>query len=141
MKFMLVDTSVWSLILRRKNPKVSNKREAAAIDMLVYGLLREKVVTSPTVVTELTTGTSDAVREQIQSALSRFPSLPITPQIMQRATAIQRTCRSKGVQIGYRDCEIIATAEAAGCLILALDRDFEHAQRILGSELVVVLQS
>ena len=58
---------------------------------------------------------------------------------MERAKEIQRLCRSRGVQIGYGDCEIMAVAEAAGALILAVDRDFEHAQRALGTNLLVLL--
>jgi predicted nucleic acid-binding protein len=139
MKLVLVDTSVWSLVLRRRIPGVNNKREQSAIDHLVHGILSQCLATSTTVIRELTEGTSPALRALIEHALRGFPVLPVTTAIQQRAWSIWTLCRSRGVQIGQSDCEIIATAEAAGCLVLSLDRDFEHARRVLGSEFLLVL--
>ena len=139
MKLLLVDTSVWSLILRRRNPRVNSKREGAAIDHLVHAILMRRAATSPTVAAELANGASAVLRAHITHALSRFPLLPLSPGAMARAREIQTSCRKRGVQIGYSDCEILATAEAADALVLSLDKDFEHAERVLGTGLLVIL--
>jgi predicted nucleic acid-binding protein len=139
-KLLLVDTSVWSLVLRRKGIPSMTKRQQAAVDLLEQGLLLGRVVTSETVVRELLDGVlSDELRKKIAAVMDQLASLPLRREHMERAKEIQRTCRSRGVQIGYADCEIIAVAEAAGALVLAVDRDFEHAQRVLGCDLLVIL--
>lgn len=123
---LFVDTSVWSLALRRDDdshaPEVARLREALQS--------REPVVTTGLVLQELLQGFRGPKAHH--AIVERFASLPtIVPDRDDHVTAaeIRNTCRRKGVQLGTIDALLIQLCIRHELTMLAADRDYEHAAR------------
>lgn len=125
----LVDTSVWSLALRRDHPpdslEVDELRRALAGDDIV--------VTTGLILQELLQGfVPDRARQQI---IERFASMPLVQPVRDdhiAAADLRRACRKSGVQLGTIDALIAQLAIRHGHTLLTTDRDFEHAARHIG---------
>lgn len=123
---LLVDTSVWSLALRRdveaNEPEVQELKEA------LFG--SDVVVTTGLVLQELLQGFSGAkARTQI---IERFASLPLLQPDRDDhigAAALRNTCRQAGVQIGTVDALLAQLAIRHDLTLLTTDKDFTHAAR------------
>ncbi|QQS00977.1 MAG: PIN domain-containing protein [Austwickia sp.] len=123
---LLVDTSVWSLALRRDEastaPEVEELRRALAGGDLV--------ATTGLILQEVLQGAVPArVREQIAD---RFAALTlISPDRADHvgAAELRNTCRRAGVQIGTIDALIAQLCLGRGLTLLTTDRDFRHAAR------------
>lgn len=123
---LLVDTSVWSLALRRDAPdpvpEVATLREA-----LSGG---EDVATTGMILLELLRG---AVPQSARSAISRaFDSLLFlepTRADYESAADLANDCRARGVQLGSVDALIAQLAIRHELTLLTTDRDFVHAAR------------
>jgi hypothetical protein len=121
---LFVDTSVWSLALRRDVagtvPEVSRLREA--IDS------GEAIFTTGLVLQELLQGFSGPkARTEI---LERFAALPlIVPDRDDHAAAaeVRNSCRRSGVQIGTIDALLIQLCRRYELVMLSTDRDFHNA--------------
>ncbi len=120
----LVDTSVWSLALRRDEvdpaEEVSRLRDAL--------LARESVYTTGFVLQELLQGFRGL--RQRDAILDRFAALPtITPDRDDHveAAAVRDQCRRNGVQLGTIDALLVQLAIRHELALLSTDRDFEHA--------------
>lgn len=122
---LFVDTSVWSLALRRDGP-ASAPQVAALIQALEHG---EPILTTGLVLQELLQGFSGPkAREQI---LDRFSALPLlVPDRADHieAAALRNTCRSHGVQIGTIDALLAQLSIRHSLLMLSSDRDFERVE-------------
>lgn len=126
---LLVDTSVWSLALRRERP-----HDAPQVDELVRALGgTDVVVTTGIILQEILQGfVSDRARTQI---LERFESMPlIEPERDDyiAAAELRNTCRKAGVQLGTVDALIAQVAIRHKYTLLTADRDFEHAAPHVG---------
>jgi predicted nucleic acid-binding protein len=122
----LVDTSVWSLALRRD--RESEAPEVAQLrSVLTSG---QPVFTTGLVLQELLHG---FVGPKARTAiLERFEALPtITPERVDHVAAaeLRNTCRRRGVQIGTIDALLIALCLRHELLLLTTDADFQHASR------------
>ena len=123
---LLVDTSVWSLALRRDStsdaPETGRLREALAF--------REAVYTTGLVLQELLQGfRGPTAREAI---VERFACLPmIVPNRDDHVAAadIRNTCRRQGVQIGTVDALLARLCLRHDLELLTTDGDFFHAAR------------
>ncbi len=121
---VLVDTSVWSLALRRSTaaaePAVQELREL--IDdsrALIIGPIRQEILSG--------------IREQAQydtlrDNLRAFPDLELITVDYERAAELFNLCRRQGVQGSNTDFLICAVAERLGLSILTTDRDFQLFQ-------------
>jgi predicted nucleic acid-binding protein len=123
---LLVDTSVWSLALRR-----DGERTEPAVRHLRDALLgAEDVVTTGLVLQELLQGVSGAKgRSQI---VERFAALPLLlPDLQDHidAATLRNACRQAGVQIGTIDAVLAQLCIRHDLTMLTTDRDFEHASR------------
>jgi predicted nucleic acid-binding protein len=121
---LLVDTSVWSLALRRDQP-----HESPEVDHLLRALAGDEIiVTTGLVLQELLQGfTPDRARAQI---IARFAHLPlVSPDRDDHIAAadLRNTCRTAGVQIGTIDALIARLAIRYEHRLLTTDRDFLHA--------------
>jgi len=117
---VLVDTSVWSLALRRKE-----RNEIA--DRLTALILESLVVLIGPVRQELLSGIPDQnVFHQLKSKLQSFEDLPITTQDYETAAEFFNTCRANGVQGSHIDFLICAVASNHDLLIFTTDQDFQH---------------
>lgn len=123
---LLVDTSVWSLALRRDveaaEPEVKELKEA------LFGA--EVVVVTGLVLQELLQGFSGA-KAQTQ-IIERFSALPLLQPDREdhiAAARLRNACRRAGVQIGTIDALLAQLAIRHDLTLLTTDKDFTHAAR------------
>lgn len=123
---ILVDTSVWSLALRRKNVP-----DIAEIQRLREALTSpDKVVTTGVIIQELLQGFSGAKSRDL--IIDRFQSLSlIQPTITDHieVAEIRNTCRRGGVQIGTIDALIAQLCIKHNFMLLSTDKDFQYAAK------------
>ncbi|MDZ4700451.1 MAG: PIN domain-containing protein [Rhodothermales bacterium] len=123
---LLVDTSVWSLALRRDGdldvPQVRVLREAL--------LGNEIVVTTGLVLQELLQGfAGPTAQEQIIKTFASLPSLQPDRRDHIDAAALRNACRRAGVQIGTIDALIAQLCIRHQLTLLTTDNDFVYAAR------------
>lgn len=128
---VIVDTSVWSLALRRRRaPDSSEALELAE-------LIREgrAGVLGP-VRQELLSGVSEQRQyETLRDYLRAFPDVPLGSDDYEEAAAFFNRCRSKGVQGSNTDFLICAAAARRKLGIFTTDADFVHFARLLPIQL------
>lgn len=131
---LLVDTSVWSLALRRDAPP-----DVAEVDELVRALRGEDIVlTTGIILQELLQGFIPARARQ--SILDRFAHVPfVSPDRDDhiQAAELRNTCRASGVQLGTVDALIAQLTIRHDLMLLTADRDFVHAAPHIGLRLWV----
>lgn len=123
---LFVDTSVWSLALRRdaltSGPAVKRLREALATG--------EGVFTTGLVLQELLQGFhGPAAKDAI---VERFAALPLlVPDRLDHveAAALRNTCRRKGIQVGTIDALLAQLCRRHELVMLTTDHDFELMAR------------
>jgi predicted nucleic acid-binding protein len=123
---VLVDTSVWSLALRRRapaHPAVDELRRLVAHGRAaIVGPIRQ----------ELLSGIRDrAVFERLRDHLRAFPDEAITAVDFERAAECFSLCRTKGIQGSNTDFLLCAVAERYRFPILTTDDDFVKFGRVL----------
>lgn len=124
---VVVDTSVWSLALRRQQVRA----DAPAVRKLV-GFLQNgpPLVLVGVILQELLQGLRSRTQfDRIQQTLSSFPLVDPTRNDYVAAARLRNHCSSKGVQTGTIDCLIAAVCLANNCLLLTTDADFEAIAR------------
>jgi predicted nucleic acid-binding protein len=123
---LLVDTSVWSLALRRD--VVAAQPEVLYLQQALLG--SQAVVMTGLVLQELLQGFSGPkARAQI---IDRFSSLPLVQPDRQDhvdAASLRTTCRRGGVQIGTIDALLAQLCIRHHLTLLTTDQDFVHAAR------------
>jgi len=123
---LLVDTSVWSLALRRDiaatQPEVWHLQQAL--------LGEQTVVTTGLVLQELLQGFSGPkARGQIIDCFSSLPLVQPDRQDHVDAAALRTKCRQGGVQIGTIDALLAQLCIRHQLTLLTTDQDFAHAAR------------
>ncbi len=118
---LFVDTSVWSLALRRDAPGPSS--EVEALKKALEG--GEAVVTTGLVLQELLQGFSGPrARKQI---IERFAALPLLSPDRQdhvEAAELRNLCRRAGVQVGTIDAILAQLCIRHRLTLLSADKDF-----------------
>ena len=126
---VLVDTSVWSLVLRRNEP---NDIAIRLSDLIFDNLV---VIIGP-IRQELLSGISDKnVFNNLRSKLQAFNDMPITSRDYETAAEYYNTCRKHGVQGSHTDFLICAVASNNKLLIYTTDQDFQLYARHLPIQL------
>jgi len=123
---LLVDTSVWSLALRRDIVAVQPE-----VRQLQQALLGEQtVVTTGLVLQELLQGFSGPkARGQIIDCFSSLPLVQPDRQDHVDAAALRTKCRQGGVQIGTIDALLAQLCIRHQLTLLTTDQDFAHVAR------------
>ncbi|MDR1849738.1 MAG: PIN domain-containing protein [Zoogloeaceae bacterium] len=123
---LLVDTSVWSLALRRdaqaSEPEVQYLKDA------LFG--SEVVVTTGLILQELLQGFSGS-RAQAQ-IVERFSALPLLLPDRDdhiNAAILRNACRRAGVQIGTVDALLAQLCIRHEMMLLTTDKDFTYAAK------------
>lgn len=119
---LLVDTSVWSLALRRSPPS----REPE-VSLLQASLQRgDLVATTGLILQELLQGfQGPSSRRKIIESFSLLPVLRPDIEDHINAAKLRNRCRRKGVQVGTIDALIAQLCIRHGLSLLTTDRDFE----------------
>lgn len=126
---VLVDTSVWSLALRKKKLTADKKAVVAELEDLIKDL---RVVMVGPVRQELLSGLADEEQYEILKAkLAVFNDLFISTEDYEKAACFYNICRKKGIQGSHVDYLLCSIAANHDLLIFTLDRDFEHYSRHL----------
>jgi hypothetical protein len=123
---LLVDTSVWSLALRRDVESLE-----AEVQHLRDALLgSELVVTTGLVLQELLQGfRGPKTRMQIVERFAALPLLQPDRQDHIDAAGLRTACRQAGVQLGTIDALLAQLCIRHDLTLLTTDRDFAHAAR------------
>ena len=123
---VLVDTSVWSLALRRDVPP-----DIRETQILARCLERQDILFSTgIIVQELLQGFRGP--KQRERLIEHFSSLPlIVPDLADHieAASLQTTCRRKGIQIGTIDALLAQLAIGHDLEFLTADHDFTSMAR------------
>lgn len=122
----LVDTSVWSLALRRD--VVAEEPEVLALKDALAG--SDIVVTTGLVLQELLQGFAGAkASEQIVERFSALALIQPDREDHVAAAAVRNRCRRSGVQIGTVDALIAQLCIRHDLVLLSTDQDFVHAAK------------
>jgi predicted nucleic acid-binding protein len=121
---VVVDTSVWSLALRRAEPSMTAQPYVLALaDLLVDS---RAVIIGP-IRQELLSGIQEPAQfDRLVAALAIFPDEPIEAVDYPQAAAFSNECRRHGVQGAATDFLICAVAHRVGLAIFTTDRDFAN---------------
>ena len=128
---VLVDTSVWSLALRR------HAQDLSPAEVSVVGELTELIKEGRTRVIglvrqELLSGIKTSAQyEKLRAILRSFPDEPINTEDYETAAKLSNNCRSKGIAVSVPDMVICAIALTRGWSVFTNDPDFENYRHIL----------
>jgi predicted nucleic acid-binding protein len=124
---VLVDTSVWSLALRRHT-----RREDPAVQELRSLIDEGRVAMIGPIRQEILGGIKAfADFEQLRGHLQPFSDEPLETADFERAAEHFNTCRARGVQGSNTDFLICAVAERRNIPILTTDADFSRLVKVL----------
>lgn len=117
---VIVDTSIWSLALRRDVPR--NSQPVKELQNLIE---QHRVQMIGPIRRELLSG----IRHQkqfdiLKKHLDSFPDLPILTEDYVVAARFFNLCRSKGIQGSNTDFLICSVATRTKCSIFTTDKDF-----------------
>ena len=121
---VLVDTTVWSLALRRQRPKA---KEQILIDELSELIRELRAVLIGPVRQEVLSGIPDPAKfEVVKQHLEAFDDLPIIEADYEEAARVFNLCRKKGVQGSHIDFLICAVAMRHSAAVFTTDKDFTN---------------
>ncbi len=124
---LLVDTSVWSLALRRDSPA-----QAPEVQALVDALGgSDMVVITGLVLQEILQGfNGPRAATAIVQRFSALARVEAQRDDYRAAAEIRNACRRSGVQIGTIDALIAQLCISNSLTLLTTDRDFTHAANL-----------
>lgn len=125
---VLVDTSVWSLALRRRkraevDPNTSELIKLIGEGQVMFlGAIRQEILSG---IKE--PGTFERLREHLRA----FPDIAVTSDDHEEAASAFNRCKAKGIQGSNTDFLICAVAIRRDLSIFTTDRDFTHFAKAL----------
>lgn len=128
---VLIDTSVWSLALRRKPHDLgSDERTVVAELTELIGEGRARII--GIVRQELLSGIkAPAQFERLRAALVSFPDEPVDTADYEAAAKAGNDCRANGIVVSVVDILICAIALRRNWHIFTTDPDFRNYARVL----------
>jgi predicted nucleic acid-binding protein len=124
---VLIDTSVWSLALRRNHPESNST--TAELQKLIKEL---RVHMCGPVRQELLSGIQSHSQFVIlQNYLTAFPDLPIISYDYEQAARYFNACRARGIQGSSIDFLICALAIHHKTAIFTTDKDFDLFAQVI----------
>lgn len=132
---VLVDSSVWSLALRRNKFSPENP----AVKTLTRLIQEFRVVMIGPVRQELLSGIQHREQfERLRGKLRAFSDLPLEVEDFETAAEFYNLCRAKGVQGSNTDFLLCAIAHRHDIELLSTDRDFEQFSKYISFKLHVL---
>ena len=123
---ILVDTCIWSQVLRHKNP---NQELAAKLKDLIHdgrvciiGPIRQELLSGITTIKQF---------NALKKGLAAFEDIPLRTEHFEKAAEFSNMCRSKRIQGSTIDFLICAVAHLNKLLIYTTDKDFESYEKYL----------
>ena len=126
-----MDTSVWSLALRRKPAAVLNPDEKRLVAILSEAINDGRVVMIGPIRQELLSGIKEQAQfDKLKNALEAFRDEPIERSDYEEAARLYNLCRSRGVECGPVDILICAVAVRHKWSVLANDATLSKCMQI-----------
>jgi predicted nucleic acid-binding protein len=132
---VLVDSTIWSLALRRKPEKLSESEQALVQEWrslvrsdraLICGVVRQEVLSGVR---------HEAQFEKLRDALEPHQDIPLEGLDYVQAARFYNRCQSGGVAGGTVDMLLCALADRMEVPVFTTDGDFEHYARHLSLRL------
>lgn len=128
---IIIDTSVWSLALRRQRtlPNVETRELAELVRegrAAILGPVRQELLSGVR---------TDRQFETLRDHLRAFPDVPLVAEDYEVAASFFNRCRAKGIHGSNTDYLICAAAARRRFGILTTDTDFAHFARVLPIQL------
>ena len=128
---VLVDTSVWSLALRRKRNDL-NPQEGLHVHGLTELITEGRAKIIGLIRQEILSGIKNFAQfEKLRKYLRAFPDEPIGTTDHEVAARAGNDCRAKGIAVSTVDILICAIALERNFLIHTTDPDFKNYARVL----------
>ena len=131
----IVDTSVWSLALRRSpspqaSPIAAQLQALIASDgAIVLGAIRQEILSGVRSAEQFT---------QLRDYLRVFPDVALASEDYELAADFFNTCRRNGIQGSNTDCLICAVAHRRNYSIFTTDNDFQGFQVYIPVQLLTI---
>jgi len=128
---VLVDTSVWSLTLRRRSSDLTADEKSVVAELAdltregrarMIGLIRQELLSGIRTLTQY---------EKLRVALRAFPDEPIATSGYEAAAGASNACRARGIAAFLVDFLIRQVALSRGWNIFTTDRDFKNYLKAL----------
>lgn len=134
---VLVDTSIWSLALRRRSHDLNAHQNAAVAELTELIKEGRAKIIGP-VRQELLSGITSATQfDKLCETMSSFPDETVgTPDYVAAAKA-SNVCRPKGTAVSVSDMLLCAMAMTRGWAIFMSNPDFENYAKVLAVPLYV----
>ncbi len=135
---VLVDTSVWSLALRRPTKHQLSPEQRATVNALGDLVRDGRAVLIGAVRQELLSGIkTESQFDVLRNSLGAFEDVLLTREVYESAAQAFNNCRANGVQGSNTDFLICAVSLRHQIPIFTLDGDFLMYQRWLPVQLYV----
>jgi predicted nucleic acid-binding protein len=122
MKF-LIDTSVWSEALRRKNKSINSSE--TILSRLI--LNESEIIIIGIILQEILSGITDIkLFNEINTILSDFPYIETTKDDYIFAAELRNNLKIKGITAGSFDFLIASIAIRNNLTLVTIDNDFKH---------------
>jgi predicted nucleic acid-binding protein len=128
---VLIDTSVWSLALRRKNESLSTNERLLVAELSeliregrarMIGLVRQELLSGIRVAEQY---------EKLRLHLRSFPDEVVDTSDYEEAAKAGNRCRAKGVVVSIVDILLCAVANKRLWAIFTTDPDFSNYAKVL----------
>lgn len=128
---VLVDTCIWSAVLRHKSPDIDLAKKLQELvqnsRVAIIGPIRQ----------ELLSGISQSKQfNELKEILSSFEDVPLNTEHYEKAAEFCNICRRKGIQGSTIDFLICAVAVMENLIIFTIDKDFENYKKYLPLRLI-----
>lgn len=128
---VLVDTSIWSLALRRSSRHL-NSAEKKQVSELAELINEGRAKIIGIVRQELLSGIKTQPQfHKLQEILSAFPDEPVSTADHETAALHGNQCRSKGLAVATVDMLICSVAHSRDWAIFSSDPDFKRYAAVL----------
>jgi hypothetical protein len=128
---VLVDTSIWSLAVRRRRQDLSRQEQRVVLEWASLVKAGRAALTGPVRQEVLSGIRHESGFATLQRKLSSFAYLEIVPGDYDRAAAFFNACRAKGISGTPIDMLLCAVAERHNVPIFTTDTDFIHYAHVL----------
>jgi len=123
---VLIDTTVWSLVLRRRNP------DARLVQLVAQLEQRDAAYMIGPVRQELLTHLEPPERFRLlRDSIRSIRDLSLSSDDFEQAAALSTACRSRGIIASPTDFLVVAVARRESAAVLSLDRDFDYIRKVI----------
>jgi predicted nucleic acid-binding protein len=132
---VLVDTSIWSLALRRKAQQLNANEQALVTELLelikegraaILGIIRQELLSGIKALEQY---------DKLRLRLRAFPDVALEISDYETAAKHSNACRSRGIAVYVVDALICAIAAGRSWPVFTTDPDFASYARVLPIQL------